>query len=152
MTHVRDLYQHLILEHGRRPRNFRTLAGDIVTAEQCNVTCGDRIRIALALDCEVIRDAAFQGAGCAISMASASLLTEAVKGRSRAAALWLGDRLTALVSSGSEQLAADTSPDMGDLGDLGDLAALVGVARFPVRIACATLAWLALGAALKRPI
>ncbi|WP_394832594.1 SUF system NifU family Fe-S cluster assembly protein [Pendulispora rubella] len=132
MGSVRDLYKRTILEHSRAPRNFRALTGEgILSAELRNVTCGDRIVLAVAVEDDVLRDIAFQGSGCAISMASASVMTEAVKGLSRTRVSDLHERFAALVRDGVES----------ELGEPGELAVFRDVARFPVRVACATLAW-----------
>ncbi len=151
MTQVHELYQRMILDHGRKPRNFRALAGEVWTAEQRNVTCGDRIVIAIEPCGDRIHDIAFQGSGCAISMASASMMTEAVKGQSRAAALQLRERVIALLRQGCDSLPNPALAERAPLAELGDLAVLGGVARFPVRIGCAVLAWLVLGDALDPP-
>jgi len=136
MGSVRDLYKHTILEHSRAPRNFRVLTGDgVLVAELRNVTCGDRIVVAVAVEDDAIRDIAFQGSGCAISMASASLMTEAVQNLPRDDARRLYGQFTALVNDGADV-------------ELGALAAFRDVTRFPVRIPCATLAWEALRAAM----
>jgi len=146
MNDLRDLYQRTVLDHSRRPRNFRALSGDVWTAELRNVTCGDRILVAWSLDGGArgaIGDIAFQGNGCAISMASASVMTESVKGLSPAEAEGLRTRFTALVNDGGTHLST---------GDPSDLLAFGAVVRFPVRIPCATLAWLALHAALEKRV
>ena len=131
------IYQELILDHYRRPRN-KGLGdtADVRTAERRNPLCGDEIALALALDDDGrVRDVRFTGRGCSISQASASMLTEAVRGKTRAEAEALVARFSAMVH-GDEEAAADPS--------LGELRALSGVSRFPARIRCATLAWSAL--------
>src|SRR6185503_15448628 len=135
-----DLYQEVILDHNRTPRNFRALdAGR--KAEGFNPLCGDRLTVYLRIDDGVIADVAFQGSGCAISKASASLMTESVKGKSVADATRLLERFQQMVTSAP----ADTAPG------LGKLEALAGVRQFPVRVKCATLAWHTLRAALESP-
>jgi nitrogen fixation NifU-like protein len=140
MSELDDLYQEVILDHGRRPRNFHKLEGADREAEGLNPLCGDHYKIYLRLDGDRIADAAFEGAGCAISKASASLMTAAVKGRSVAEAEQLFDRVHALVTRG----------DAGaDPAALGKLAVLSGVNAFPTRVKCASLAWHALHNALR---
>jgi nitrogen fixation NifU-like protein len=140
MSELDDLYQEVILDHGRRPRNFHKLEGADREAEGLNPLCGDHYKIYLKLDGDTIADAAFEGAGCAISKASASLMTAAVKGRSVAEAEALFARVHALVTTG----------DAGaDPAALGKLAVLSGVNAFPTRVKCASLAWHALHNALR---
>jgi nitrogen fixation NifU-like protein len=146
MAELRELYQELIVDHGRRPRNFGPLPDANRHAEGFNPLCGDQIRLHLKLRDGVIEDARFEGVGCAISTASASLMTEALKGRSEAEALALFDGFHALVTGASA--GAGAVP-------LGKLAVLGGVAEFPARVKCATLAWHTLQAALQgdtRPV
>jgi nitrogen fixation NifU-like protein len=137
---LRDLYQDVIIDHGKRPRNFRLIEGATHTAEGFNPLCGDQLRIYLKLVDGVIADIAFQGAGCAISQASASLLTLAVKGQTPEQALALFARVHGLLTEGPQaQVTA---------AELGKLAVLSGVWEFPVRVKCATLAWHTLRSAL----
>jgi nitrogen fixation NifU-like protein len=131
---LQDLYQEVILDHNRRPRNFRTLEGGR-KAEGYNPLCGDRLTVFLRVEDGRITDAAFQGSGCAISKASASLMTEAVKGKTVADADDLFRRV-------QQMLTSDAAA-----GELGKLAALAGVRQFPVRVKCASLAWHTLHAA-----
>ena len=141
---LRDLYQEVILDHGRKPRNFRRLENADRTARGDNPMCGDRMELFLKLAPDgSIDDAAFQGRGCAISMASASLMTETVKGKSPERAHMLGDRFRSLAMTG-------TCPECGaDLADeMERLQPLSGVHEFPSRVKCATLAWHTLNAAL----
>lgn len=138
---LRDLYQEVIVDHGKRPRNFRLLEGATHTAEGFNPLCGDELRIYLRLADGVIADIAFQGAGCAISQASASLLTLAVKGQTPEQALALFARVQALLTEGPN---AQVEP-----AELGKLAVLSGVWEFPVRVKCASLAWHTLRGALE---
>lgn len=134
---LRDLYQEVIMDHGRRPRNFGPLAPASHVAEGFNPLCGDRLTLRLQVDDGVIREARFEGAGCAISTASASLMTEAVKGRSAAEAEALFAGFHALVTGAPATATA-----------LGKLEVLAGVREFPARVKCATLAWHTLHAAL----
>lgn len=139
---LRDLYQEVILDHGRKPRNFRRLEDATRTARGDNPMCGDRIQLWLNLsDDGRIAEAAFQGKGCAISTASASLMTETVRGKTEAEARALGARFRDLAMTGA-------CPDCADDEDMDRLQALSGVHEFPSRVKCATLAWHALNAAL----
>ena len=133
---LQDLYQEVILDHNRRPRNFRAIP-DGRHSEGYNPLCGDRITVYLQVRDDVIADVSFEGAGCAISKASASLMTEAVKGRTLADAASLSSRFHDLIT---------TAP--GDAPDLGKLAVLAGVRQFPTRVKCASLAWHTLKAAI----
>ncbi|MEK7405443.1 MAG: Fe-S cluster assembly sulfur transfer protein SufU [Acidobacteriota bacterium] len=134
-----DLYQELIVDHGRRPRNFRAIPGADWKVEGYNPLCGDKMTIYVKLEDDVVKEIGFQGAGCAISTASASMLTESVKGKTRAEAEALFQRFHALLTG---QPAAAEVP-------LGKLAAFSGVCDYPTRVKCATLAWHALHAALE---
>jgi nitrogen fixation NifU-like protein len=133
---LQELYQEMILDHNRRPRNFRVIAGGR-HAEGYNPLCGDRVTVYLTVQDDVIRDVSFQGSGCAISKASASLMTESVKGKTIAEAGTLLERFHRML----------TGPDDSTGRDLGKLEALAGVRQFPTRVKCATLAWHALQAA-----
>jgi nitrogen fixation NifU-like protein len=137
-----DLYQEVILDHNRRPRNFHAIADASHQAEGYNPLCGDRLTLYLKIDDGVIREVAFEGSGCAISKASASLMTDAVKGWSTADARALVDRFQRMV----------TTPPELEVEDLGKLSALAGVREFPVRVKCASLAWHTLKAAMERKI
>ena len=139
MSDLRDLYQQVILDHNRKPRNFRVLEGANRTAEGYNPLCGDKIRLYLSVEDGVIKDAAFQGKGCAISKASASMMTQMLKGKTEAEAEGIFTKFHDLV----------TGHVAGDRQDLGKLAVFAGVSEFPLRVKCATLAWHALRAALK---
>jgi len=134
---LQDLYQEVILDHNRRPRNFRALEGGR-KAEGFNPLCGDRLTVYLRVTDGVIDEVSFQGSGCAISKASASLMTEAVKGKRVADATALFDRFQRMIT---------TDPDT-TVSDLGKLTALAGVRQFPIRVKCASLAWHTLRAAL----
>lgn len=141
MSELRELYQQVILDHNRRPRNFRTLEGANRTARGENPLCGDRITLSLDVRNGVIEDAAFQGAGCAISKAAASMMTASVIGKTPAEAEALGHRVRAV-------LTGEPNGD-GSSRDLGKLAVFAGVREFPSRVKCATLAWHTLQAALR---
>lgn len=141
MTELSALYQDVILEHNRSPRNFRRMEDADRHAEGRNPLCGDQITVWLKLDGEVITDVSFHGSGCAISKASASLMTGAVKGRTRAEVDLLFERFRGVVTG----QAGDTQG-----GALGKLAVFSGISAFPVRVKCATLPWHALKAALER--
>lgn len=132
-----DLYQEVILDHNRRPRNFRAIEGGH-RQEGFNPLCGDRVVVYVTVTGDVVSDVAFQGSGCAISKASASLMTEAVRGKTLAETAALCDRFQAMVTAplGSDE----TAP--------GKLGALAGVREYPSRVKCATLAWHALKAAI----
>jgi nitrogen fixation NifU-like protein len=140
MTDLRDLYQELILDHGRRPRNFRPLEGATRSAEGYNPLCGDKVKIYVKMDGDIIKDISFEGAGCAISTASASIMTETLKGKSRAEAEELFQTFHDLVTGQKAQL---------DAPELGKLAVFSGVSEFPIRVKCATLSWHTLRAALN---
>ena len=141
MGELRDLYQEVILEHSKGPRNYRQLAGANQHAEGYNPLCGDHFTVYLNVEGDRIRDIAFQGSGCAISKASASLMTESVKGRKRTEATALLERFQRLITSPPD------SP-IDHLDHLGKLAAFAGVRQFPARVKCASLAWHTLRAAL----
>lgn len=134
-----DLYQQVIVDHSRRPRNFRAMEGADRTVEGYNPLCGDRFTLYLKLGDGVVKDISFQGAGCAISTASASLLTESVKGKTREEAEALFEGFHGLV----------TGKPAGLKAPLGKLAAFSGVAGYPTRVKCATLAWHTLRSALE---
>ena len=138
---LRDLYRELILDHARQPRHFGKLEDCTHTAEGINPLCGDKLRLYIQVDGnEKIADASFEGSGCAISVASASLLTDAVIGLSTAEAQQYFEAVTALLSGQSDDDAASVR--------LGKLRALEGVREFPSRVKCATLAWHAMRSAL----
>lgn len=142
--HLRDLYRNTVLEHSRHPRNFRRLAPADRTVHGHNPLCGDKITLYLRLTGDDIEDIAFEGAGCAIAMTSASIMTETVRGKSVQAA----DEEIGHVLAQFRPSAADQPDGADDLESLGDLAALGGVRAYPSRIKCATLAWKTLEAAL----
>jgi nitrogen fixation NifU-like protein len=140
MSDLSDLYQEVILDHNRRPRNFRRLDGASHHAEGYNPLCGDRVTIFLKIDDDRISDIAFEGSGCAISKASASLMTDRLKGSTVAEAQALFERFHRMV----------TTPPSEPIEELGKLSALGGVREFPVRVKCASLAWHTLKAAMDR--
>jgi nitrogen fixation NifU-like protein len=137
MVDTRELYQQVILDHNRNPRNFRVIEVPSEHAEGNNPLCGDTVSVDLTMSDEMIADIAFQGAGCAISTASASLMTEIVKGMTRQDALSLGEDFQALVTGNSE------------MQDLGKLTVFAGLRDYPSRVKCATLAWHTLCAAIE---
>ena len=140
MSDLRDLYQEVILDHNRRPRNFRRLECADRTCEGFNPLCGDRLTLFLELDGDRITDVTFEGTGCAISRASASLMTDALKGKTVTEADALFERFHQLVTSDPE-----AAPD---IDGLGKLAVFAGVREHPSRIKCATLSWHTLRAAV----
>jgi nitrogen fixation protein NifU and related proteins len=135
---LKELYRDVILDHNRHPRNFGPLEGASHRAEGNNPLCGDRLSLTLRLKGDRIEDIRFEGSGCAISTASASLMTEAVKGKDRASVRQLFERMHVLL----------TQPDGAPDPALGKLAALSGVREFPARVKCASLCWHTLNAAL----
>jgi len=130
MSELRELYQELILDHSKKPRNFRVLEKATHKSEGYNPLCGDRITVYLQIEGDTIRDVGFQGSGCAISKASTSMMTECVKGKTLAEVQDVLRQFKVMMLEG-----ADPTPA------LGDLEALQGVRKFPVRVKCATLAW-----------
>jgi nitrogen fixation NifU-like protein len=136
---LRDLYQEVILDHSKRPRNFHAMPAPDRKAEGYNPLCGDRETVYLDLDGDVLKDVSFQGAGCAISTASASMMTESVKGKTRAEADALFARFHDLITG---------KPGEGSGPELGKLEVFSGVREYPVRVKCATLPWHTLKAAL----
>jgi nitrogen fixation NifU-like protein len=142
ISELRELYQETILDHSRKPRNFGALPEANRRAEGYNPLCGDRARVALALEGEVIKDVRFDGAGCSIFTASASMMTESVKGKTRPEAEALFERFHDLITGDPRQASRRAAPE------LGKLAVFAGVSEFPVRVKCAALAWHTLKAAL----
>jgi len=140
MSELTDLYQEVILDHNRRPRNFGKLEGADHAAHGHNPLCGDKLTVYLILEGDTIRDVRFEGSGCAISKASASLMTEAVKGHTVPDALHLFDRMHALLTTPIEHAV--------DADSFGKLAVLSGVREFPMRVKCASLSWHTLKAAI----
>jgi nitrogen fixation NifU-like protein len=139
MSELSDLYQEVILDHNRRPRNFRTIEDASRRQEGYNPLCGDRLTLYVTLDGDRIADVAFQGSGCAISKASASIMTETLKGKTVAEARALFEKFHDMVTS---------SPDT-EAADLGKLSVLSGVREYPTRVKCASLAWHTLKAAVS---
>jgi nitrogen fixation protein NifU and related proteins len=137
---LKDLYREVVLDHNRSPRNFGRLEPADAEAHGHNPLCGDRLHLTLRLAGDRLADLRFEGQGCAISVASASLMSEAVKGRSRAEIDRLYDEVHTMLTGRSQQPPAQ----------LGKLAALAGVAEFPARVKCASLCWHTLHAALER--
>ena len=140
MSDLRDLYQDVVIDHGRRPRNFRVLTPVTHHAEGFNPLCGDRLTLYLNVVHGVIQDAGFQGSGCAISTASASLMTEHLKGKTAAEAEAVFRQFHSLM----------TEDGKAGSDKLGKLMVLGGVREFPTRVKCATLAWHTLHAALEQ--
>lgn len=141
MTDLRELYQEVILDHNKNPRNFRTLENANRTVKGNNPLCGDQYTLFLRVEDGVIRDIGFQGSGCAISKASVSVMSSIVKGKTTEEVEVLFDEFHKLVTG-------ETSPP-DDIERLGKLAAFAGVSEFPSRVKCATLAWHTLRAALE---
>ncbi len=139
MSDLRELYQTVILDHNKSPRNFRVPESANCSARGDNPLCGDKITVHLAIEDDTVEDVGFVGAGCAISTASASLMTQAVKGRSLAEVEKLFEGFHEMVTSSPLELA--------DGSGLGKLAVFAGVREFPIRVKCATLAWHTLRAA-----
>ena len=143
MYDLDELYQEVVMDHNRRPRNFRTLEEANRRAEGFNPLCGDEFTLYLKLQDDVIVEVGFQGRGCAISKASASMMTESIKGKSKAEAEKIFEAFRHMVTrEPGEEYDADS---------LGDLEILRGVSAYPVRIKCATLSWHALQSALNSP-
>ena len=142
MSELRELYQEVILDHSRKPRNFGEPKGANRRAQGTNPLCGDRATVFLSLDGEIVKDAGFIGSGCSISTASASMMTESIKGKTR-------DEVQALFDRFRELITKDPGGRQAAGVDLGKLAVFSGVGEFPARVKCATLAWHALHAALK---
>lgn len=139
MPDLRELYQELILEHSKAPRNYRRLAEANRKAEGYNPLCGDHFTVYVQTSGDSIQDVSFQGTGCAISKASASMMTQSLKGKTRQQAKELFEHFHQTV----------TGAKNGDSADLGKLSVFAGVAEFPTRVKCATLAWHTLEAALE---
>ena len=138
---LKDLYQQVIVDHSKRPRNFRVVEGANRTVEGFNPLCGDKVTIFVRIEDDIVKDLSFQGSGCAISTASASLLTEALKGKTLREAEALFESFHDLVTG--------LQPEHQEPAKLGKLAVFSGVCDYPTRVKCATLAWHTLHAALK---
>src|SRR5215831_629972 len=134
---LNDLYQQVILDHCRQPRNFREMPDASRSAQGHNPLCGDQLKLFLAMDGDTIKDISFLGSGCCISKASASLLTENVKGKTKTEVQSMFDQVHEMVTNGKV------------VGNVGKLAVFAGVHKFPARVKCAILAWHAVMAALK---
>lgn len=141
MSALRELYQEVILDHNKSPRNFRKMEQPDRKVDGYNPLCGDHYTVFLKLKDEIISDISFEGAGCAISKASASVMSAIVKGKTKAEAELLFEKFHELVTGKSDPLA--------EVEALGKLAAFSGVSEFPARVKCATLAWHTLHAALS---
>ncbi len=141
MSELSDLYQEVILEHNKNPRNFREIADADQYADGKNPLCGDALRVYISLDGDTVTDVAFKGSGCAISKASASMMTQAVKGKTKADAEHIFDEFHKMVTG---ELDIET-----DENDLGKLKIFAGVLEFPARVKCASLSWHTLNAALR---
>jgi nitrogen fixation protein NifU and related proteins len=142
MARLSALYQDMILDHNRSPQNYRPMENANRRVEGNNPLCGDRLTVWLRMEDGLIADATFQGLGCAISMASASLMTSAVKGKTRAEAEVLFERFLRMITGSGEQVEAES---------LGKLAVFAGVSEFPIKVKCASLSWHAMKAALDQP-
>ena len=138
MSDLTELYQEVILDHNRRPRNFRAMSQPTRRQEGYNPLCGDRLTLYFMLDADRISDVSFEGTGCAISKASASLMTEALKGKTVDEARALFERFHDMV----------TSPTGTEVPEIGKLAVFAGVREFPMRVKCASLAWHTMKAAV----
>jgi len=141
MTDLRELYREVILDHNSRPRNFGPLANASARVEGFNPMCGDKVAVSVLLEGQIIKDVHFEGCGCAISQASASLMTEATKGKSVDDARGIFHAFHQMVTTEEESCAID---------EMDPLASLAGVREFPVRVKCATLAWHALLSAIDQ--
>jgi nitrogen fixation NifU-like protein len=140
MTDLRDLYQEVILDHHRKPRNFHRLEHANRQADGYNPLCGDKVSVFIQVENGIVKDIGFIGAGCAISTASASMMTESLKGKTESEAREIFERFHHLVT--------DHSDDVPDVSTMGKLAVFSGVREYPVRVKCATLAWHTMRAAL----
>lgn len=141
MSELEELYQEVILDHNKSPRNYRPMANANRTAEGYNPLCGDHVTVFLEVDNGVIKDISFQGSGCAISKASASMMTTELKGKTEAAAQQMFDGVHKMLTGEAD---GNSNPE-----NLGKLAILSGVCKFPVRVKCASLAWHTMNSALK---
>lgn len=141
MSELRELYQEMILDHGKAPRNFGTMENFDREAHGDNPLCGDRITVWLHMDGDTVQDISFEGQGCAISMASSSMMTEIVKGKSE-------EKVKAMFESFHHMIMGEEPGDGIDPDDMDRLMVLAGVKQFPMRVKCATLAWHTVNAAL----
>ena len=142
MSELSELYQQVILDHNKKPRNFRKLENANYTADGYNPLCGDQLTIYLDVEDNLVKEVGFEGSGCAISKAAASMMTQAVKGKSKEQAENLFNEFHSMVTG---ELNEETEPN-----SLGNLKIFAGVREFPVRVKCATLPWHTLHAALNK--
>ncbi|MEO5816661.1 MAG: Fe-S cluster assembly sulfur transfer protein SufU [Gemmatimonadaceae bacterium] len=143
MADLQELYQSIILDHNRRPKNYGALEGATQSAEGRNPLCGDEVKVELKVaDDDSIDDVKFTASGCAVSRASASIMTQAVKGKSRA-------EVDRLFTQFHELVTGKLKPDAGEARAMGEMAAFSGVSRFPVRVKCASMPWHTLQSALR---
>src|SRR5215213_5439237 len=142
MSELSELYQQVILDHNKKPRNFRKLVTANYSAEGYNPLCGDQLTVYLNLEDDLVKDVAFEGSGCAISKAAASMMTQALKGKSKAQAENLFNEFHSMVTGELDEETQENS--------LGNLKIFAGVREFPVRVKCATLAWHTMHAALHK--
>ncbi len=147
MSELSELYQQVILDHNKKPRNFRKLETANHSAEGYNPLCGDQLTVYLNLEDDAVKDISFEGSGCAISKAAASMMTQAVKGKSKQQAEQLFSEFHGMVT-GEEERPEDKDDENAAHG-LGNLRVFAGVREFPVRVKCATLAWHTMHAALN---
>jgi len=140
MFELSDLYQEVILEHNKNPRNFREISGANKIADGNNPLCGDALRVYVEMDEDTVKDVSFKGSGCAISKASASMMTQAIKGKSKEAAEVIFDEFHRMVLGELDEEAEENH--------LGKLKIFAGVREFPARVKCASLSWHTLNAAL----
>jgi nitrogen fixation NifU-like protein len=143
MSDLQELYQSIILDHNRRPKNYGTLEGANCRAEGRNPLCGDEVSVELKVEHDAIQDVHFTASGCAVSRASASIMTQAVKGKSRS-------EVNALFTRFHELVTGKLKPTVQEARAMGEMAAFSGVARFPVRVKCASMPWHTLQAALRQ--
>ena len=142
MSELSELYQQVILDHNKKPRNFRKLESANYQAEGYNPLCGDQLTVYINLEDDLVKEVGFEGSGCAISKASASMMTQAVKGKSKEQAVSLFKEFHSMVTGELDEETEDNS--------LGNLKIFAGVREFPVRVKCATLPWHTLHAALNK--
>ncbi len=142
MSSIQDLYQDIILDHNRRPKNYGALESPSASAEGRNPLCGDEVKVELLVEGDAVRDVRFTAVGCAVSRASASIMTQAIKGKSR-------DEVEALFTTFHDLVTGKHKPTDTEARALGEMAAFSGVARFPVRVKCASMPWHTLQAALR---
>ena len=142
MSDLQELYQSIILDHNRRPKNYGALEGATCSAEGRNPLCGDEVKVELKVAADEIEDVKFTAAGCAVSRASASIMTQAVKGKSR-------DEVDRLFEQFHHLVTGTLKPDATEARAMGEMAAFSGVSRFPIRVKCASMPWHTLQAALR---